>query len=140
MHYTLDDGERRRKLRAFLEIDRTTMGSERLAAKLIDYARLFRYETPTVGRRRPSTPGPAWLRRYPVFPRVLFVLTGAHRGRLNNRINDLQEMAQQHPLVASLRPEVPLGATVLEDIEESGPSAAVWVPLNGGAPRAWTDL
>ncbi|WP_415954370.1 replication-relaxation family protein [Streptomyces sp. KLOTTS4A1] len=140
MHYALTDGERRRKLRAFIEVDRSTMGSERLAAKLIDYARLFRYEAPTVGRRRPSSPGPAWLRWYPVFPRVLFVLTGAGRTRLNNRIGDLRGMAQQHPLVAALGREVSLGAAVLEDIEEIGPSKALWVPLTGGEPRPWTEL
>ncbi len=114
-------------------------GSERLAAKLIDYARLFRYQAPTVSRRRPPSAGPAWLRWYPVFPRVLFILTGATRGRLNNRISDLQDMTQQHPLVTFAR-EVQLGAAVLEDIEENGPSAAMWIPLTGGTPRPWTEL
>ncbi|WP_435843916.1 replication-relaxation family protein, partial [Streptomyces fructofermentans] len=41
MHYTVVETERRRKLRAFVEVDRTTMSSERLAVKLIEYARLF---------------------------------------------------------------------------------------------------
>ncbi|WP_327591474.1 replication-relaxation family protein [Streptomyces chartreusis] len=141
MHYTLIDSEHRLKLRAFVEVDRTTMSSERLAVKLIEYARLFRYEAQPIGRRNPaSTGGAAWLRWYPVFPRVLFVLTGSSRARLKNRISDLQAMAAQHPLVAVLAREIPLGAAILEDVEQSGPAGAVWVPLAGGAPRPWANL
>ncbi|WP_030042353.1 replication-relaxation family protein, partial [Streptomyces resistomycificus] len=140
MHYTVVDGEHRRKLRAFVEVDRSTMSSERLAVKLIEYARLFLYEVQPVGRRRPTSTGPTWLRWYPVFPRVLFVLTGASRARLGDRISDLQAMVAQHPLVAALAREVQLGAGVLEDIEEHGPSGSVWVPLTGGEPRPWTNL
>ncbi|WP_217236442.1 replication-relaxation family protein [Streptomyces sp. AC555_RSS877] len=140
MYYTAVDGEERRKLRAFVEVDRTTMSSERLAVKLIEYARLFRYEAQPVGRHRPASAGPSWLRWYPVFPRVLFVLTGASRNRLENRMSDLQAMVAQHPLVAGLAREVPLAAAVLEDLEEQGPAQAVWIPLAGGKPRPWTDL
>lgn len=140
MYYTVVETDHRRKLRAFVEVDRTTMSSERLAVKLIEYTRLFQYEAQPVGRRRPAAAGPAWLRWYPVFPRVLFVLTGASRARLDNRMSDLQAMVAQHPLVAALAREVRLGAAVLEDIEHHGPAQAVWVPLVGGKPRPWTDL
>ncbi|MGW6214326.1 replication-relaxation family protein [Streptomyces sp. NPDC055109] len=140
MYYTALDGEERRKLRAFVEVDRTTMSSERLAVKLIEYARLFRYEAQPAGRRRPTSAGPGWLRWYPVFPRVLFVLTGAPRARLNDRVSDLQAMVNQHPLVAAFSREVRLGAAVLEDIEEHGPAQDIWVPLGGGETRSWTEL
>ncbi|MFF9244573.1 replication-relaxation family protein [Streptomyces sp. NPDC014776] len=140
MYYTLVESEQRRKLRAFVEVDRTTMSSERLAVKLIDYARLFQYETQPAGRRRQAGAGPAWLRWYPVFPRVLFVLTGASRGRLENRMRDLQAMVAQHPLVAALARDVQLGAAVLEDLEQCGPAQPVWLPLTGGRPRAWFEL
>ncbi|MFF4732296.1 replication-relaxation family protein [Streptomyces mirabilis] len=132
MYYTAIESEHRRKLRAFVEVDRNTMSSERLAVKLIEYARLFQYEAQPVGRRRQAAAGPAWLRWYPVFPRVLFVLTGASRSRLENRMSDLQAMVAQHPLVAALAREVRLGAAVLEDIEQHGPAQTVWVPLSGG--------
>ncbi|MEV6537237.1 replication-relaxation family protein [Streptomyces sp. NPDC051639] len=138
MHYTLTNGEHRRKLRAFIEVDRTTMSSERLAAKLIEYARLWSYEPPAMGRRRQA--GPGWLRWYPVFPRVLFVLTGATQPTLRNRISDLQAMVAQHPRVADLGRNVRLGAAVLEDIEEHGATADVWVPLPGGERRPWSEL
>ncbi|MFE2583295.1 replication-relaxation family protein [Streptomyces sp. NPDC059378] len=140
MHYTVLESEHRRKLRAFVEVDRTTMSSERLAVKLIEYARLFQYEAQPVGRRRQAAAGPAWLRWYPVFPRVLFVLTGASRVRLENRMSDLQAMVAQHPLVSALAREVRLGAAVLEDLEQHGPAHNVWRPLTGGEPRPWTEL
>ncbi|MFC7011214.1 replication-relaxation family protein [Streptomyces viridiviolaceus] len=140
MYYTVTSPDHRQKLRAFIEVDRTTMSSERLAVKLIEYARLFHYEAQPVGRRRQAPVGPAWLRWYPVFPRVLFVLTGASRTRLENRISDLQAMVAQHPLVAGLAREVRLGAAVLEDLEQRGPAQDVWTPLAGGKPRPWTDL
>ncbi|MBA4866216.1 replication-relaxation family protein [Streptomyces sp. PSKA54] len=139
MHYTLIGADHRTKLRAFLEVDRATMGSERLASKLIEYARLWSYEPQPIGRRRQGT-GATWLRWYPVFPRVLFVLTGASRYALDHRISDLQAMVAQHPLVAALAREVPLGAVVLDDLEEHSPTGNVWVPLGGGQPRPWTEL
>jgi hypothetical protein len=140
MYYTLTGPDRRQKLRAFIEVDRTTMSSERLAVKLIEYARLFQHEAQPVGRRRTNTAGPAWLRWYPVFPRVLFILTGASRTRLDHRISDLQAMVTQHPLVAHLAREVRLAAAILEDLEHHSPSGPVWTPLTGGQPRPWTDL
>ncbi|MFD7283831.1 hypothetical protein ACFV80_44315, partial [Streptomyces sp. NPDC059862] len=75
-----------------------------------------------------------------VFPRVLFVLTGASRYVLDNRINDLQAMVTQHPLVATLARQVPLGASVLDDLELQGPTGDVWVPLAGGTRQPWTEL
>ncbi|MGI5397077.1 replication-relaxation family protein [Streptomyces sp. CA-251251] len=142
MHYTLTGPGQRTKLRAFVEVDRTTMSSERLASKLIDYARLWSYEPKLVGRNRPqpALPGPAWLRWYPVFPRILFVLTGGSRQVLDNRISDLQAMVAQHPLVATMSRTVPLGAAILDDIEAQGPTSDVWVPLSGGESRPWTEL
>jgi DNA-binding HxlR family transcriptional regulator len=143
MHYAVVGDKQRTRLRAFVEVDRATIGSERLASKLIGYARLWGCEPQLVGRQRsrqPAGAGAVWLRWYPVFPRVLFVLTGASRYVLNNRIGDLEAMVARHPLVRALAREVPLGAVVLEDLEEQGPAADMWVPLAGGERRAWTEL
>lgn len=83
----------------------------------------------------------AWQRFYPRFPRVLFILTGASRTTLTNRIADLRRMTADHDLVTRFAARVPLGAAVLEDLEAHGPSAAVWTPLAGAAePRGWTEL
>ncbi|WP_307530815.1 replication-relaxation family protein [Streptomyces umbrinus] len=60
-------------LRAFVEVDRATMGPERLAAKVTAYARLHAYVPTIPGRRRPAfNQEPAledWRKRYPLFPR-----------------------------------------------------------------------
>ncbi|MER7577891.1 hypothetical protein [Streptomyces sp. NPDC126514] len=58
MHYTTTSGQHSRTLRAFVDIGRTTMSSERLTVKLIDHARLFTYETQPAARRKPHTTGP----------------------------------------------------------------------------------
>ncbi|MFE2991471.1 replication-relaxation family protein [Streptomyces sp. NPDC059262] len=145
MHYThhTDDGQRI-KFRAFVEVDRATMSSERLAAKLIEYARFRIYDPHTAGTRRSRTDalgGPAWLRWYPAFPRILFILTGAGPTALGNRIDDLRAMVREHPTVAALARDVPLGAAVLEDIETLGVDAPVWHCLRGSqGQRPWTHL
>ncbi|MFF9818918.1 hypothetical protein [Streptomyces sp. NPDC014006] len=37
--------------------------------------------------------------------------------------------------------EVPLGAAVLEDLDEYSPTSDVWVPLaNGEERRSWAEL
>lgn len=143
LHYVLctPDGSRV-KLRALVEVDRATSSSERLATKLISYARLHTY-TPTAPGRHSlqAGPPPVWRRWYPVFPRVLFILTGAGSRTLSHRIQDLQAMACEHPAVSDLARSVPLGAAVLEDLEAEGPTAAVWTPLTGhSAERSWTEL
>ncbi|MEV6796407.1 replication-relaxation family protein [Streptomyces sp. NPDC051320] len=141
LHYTVlsADGHRT-KLRAFVEIDRATTSSERLATKLIDYARLHIYTPVPPGRRPARTPAPSWQRWYPLFPRVLFVLTGASARTVAHRVADLQAMTAEHPAVAALARAVPLAAAVLEDLEEHGTSAAVWQPLAGGERTSWTEL
>ncbi|UQW99128.1 replication-relaxation family protein [Streptomyces sp. RerS4] len=143
LHYTTTR-PRRIHYRAFVEIDRSTMSSERLARKLISYARFHDYTPQPVGRR--GTVGDpaallAWQRFYPRFPRVLFILTGDSPTTLANRIADLRAMTADHPLVTRLAARVPLGAAILEDIEKAGPQAAVWTPLTGSTEsRSWIDL
>ncbi|MFE5841967.1 replication-relaxation family protein [Streptomyces niveus] len=143
MHYTVEPDGQRTKLRAFVEMDRATTSSERLAAKLIAYAR-FRYYDPTpIGRRRghQAVTVESWQRWYPAFPRILFILTSAPPRTLNNRIQDLRAMVREHPAVAALGGDVALGAAILEDLEEQGPSGPVWVPLAADGPsRSWMDL
>ncbi|MGW1766497.1 replication-relaxation family protein [Streptomyces sp. NPDC002073] len=142
-HYTVG-GSQRRQYRAFVEIDRATMSSERLARKLISYARFHDYTPQPTGRRQTVADQSAmfaWQRSYPRFPRILFILTGAPRPALVRRIEDVRQMATAHAFVARFAAHVPLGATILEDIEDTGPSAAVWTPLTGPAePRPWTSL
>ncbi|MFI5831980.1 replication-relaxation family protein [Streptomyces sp. NPDC051578] len=143
LHYTLTR-PRRLQYRAFVEIDRATMSSERLARKLISYARFHDYTPQPIGRRGTIADQGAmlaWQRSYPRFPRILFILTGAPRFTLTHRIADLRRMTADHGLVTRLAAHVPLGAAILEDIETQGPHAPVWTPLAGDPePRGWTQL
>lgn len=129
-------------LRAFVEVDRATESSERLASKVITYAR-FHNHVPLSGRRGSvdSSGIAPWQRKYPVFPRLLFVLTGAGPRALANRVADLRAMVCEHPLTERFADEVPIGAAILEEMEEHGPSAAVWWPLDGRPGRSsWMEL
>ena len=96
-------------------------------------------------RRHPSqrcTVRCTWVghRGYPAFPWGRFVLTGASRQTLNNRISGLKAMAAYHPFIAGQACEVPVGAVVLDDLDDRGPACEVWIPLAGGGPSSWTEL
>jgi hypothetical protein len=143
LHYTANT-PRRLQYRAFIEVDRATMSSERLARKLISYARFHDYTPQPVGRRGTTADQNAmlaWQRFYPRFPRVLFILTGASATVLQRRVEDLRAMVTAHSLVAQMAGRVKLGAAVLEDLDRHGPCGAVWTPLAGPAGRcSWMDL
>jgi hypothetical protein len=134
------DGDNGAMLRAFVEVDRATMGPERLAAKLSAYERLYRY-VPAVPGRRPTLKEPAleeWRRRYPLFPRVLFVLDGTGPVGVENRISALRAGAG---LLAPSRflHDVPVLAAALADLLCHGPSAPVWRPVHDPDQRVpWT--
>jgi hypothetical protein len=116
-------------LRAFVEVDRATMGPERLAAKLTAYARLHRYTPAPLGRRQPAEPlQEDWRRHYPLFPRLLFVLDGTGPAGVETRIRALRAAAANWPVSAFLR-EVPALAAPLTDLLQHGPSAPVWRPV-----------
>ncbi|WP_257003763.1 replication-relaxation family protein [Streptomyces sp. SA15] len=132
------DGDNGSMLRAFVEVDRATMGPERLAAKLTSYERLYRYVSVAPGRR-PTLQEPAleeWRRRYPLFPRVLFVLDGTGPAGVENRISTLRAGAG---LLASFPYDVPVLVAPLADLLQHGPSAPVWRPVHEPDQRVpWT--
>ncbi|MEU6496900.1 replication-relaxation family protein [Streptomyces sp. NPDC046984] len=135
-----NDRDRWSMLRAFVEVDRATMGPERLAAKISAYERLYRHVPVTVGRPRPGSEIPVeeWRRRYPVFPRVLFVLAGTGPTGIDNRISALHAGAKLTQ--ADFLRDVPMLATSLTDVLRDGPSAPVWRPLTDpGKQVSWTD-
>ncbi|MFJ6393965.1 replication-relaxation family protein [Streptomyces sp. NPDC091972] len=135
------DGDSGSMLRAFVEVDRATMGPERLAAKLTSYARLHAY-VPTRPGRRPTMQEPgveAWKRRYPVFPRLLFVLDGTGPVGVENRISALRAATRELALYAFLR-DVPVLVAPLTDLLQAGPSAPVWRPVQAPGSRVPWDL
>ncbi|MGW7674416.1 replication-relaxation family protein [Streptomyces sp. NPDC054775] len=124
---------------AFVEVDRATMGPEHLAAKLTAYERLHRY-VPVVPGRRPTIQEPAveeWRRRYPLFPRLLFVLDGTGPAGVENRISALRAGVG---LLARFPYDVPILAAPLADLLQHGPSAPVWRPAHDPGQRVrWTE-
>ncbi|WP_327328164.1 replication-relaxation family protein [Streptomyces sp. NBC_01210] len=134
------DGDNGAMLRAFVEVDRATMGPERLAAKLPAYERLHRY-VPAVPGRRPTVQETAveeWRRRYPLFPRVLFVLDGTGSVGVENRISALRAGAGQLAPSRFLH-DVPILAASLAGLLHHSPSAPVWRPVHDPDRRVhWT--
>ncbi|MEV7738889.1 replication-relaxation family protein [Streptomyces sp. NPDC088921] len=120
-------------LRAFIEVDRATMGPERLAAKLTAYARLHSYVPTVPGRRAAFQQGvEEWRRRYPLFPRLLVVLDGTGPAGIQNRISALRAAARD--LVPFLH-EVPVLAAPLTDLLQHGPAEPVWRPVQNPDSR-----
>ncbi|MGW0602257.1 replication-relaxation family protein [Streptomyces sp. NPDC002776] len=83
--YYRQGGDGGSMLRAFVEVDRATMGPERLAAKIGAYARLHAHvPVPPPGQRRPAfgqePPQEEWRRHYPLFSPGA-VRPGRHRPR-----------------------------------------------------------
>ncbi|MGW7210497.1 replication-relaxation family protein [Streptomyces sp. NPDC054837] len=134
------DGEGWSMLRAFVEVDRATMGPERLATKLLAYERLYRHVPVAVGRPRVAAhhqPTEDWRRRYPLFPRLLLVLDATGPAGIDNRITALRSgAALTEP---GFRTTVPILAASLTDILRNGRSAPVWWPVATPAEQvSWT--
>ncbi|MFD0033796.1 hypothetical protein ACFVJK_37310 [Streptomyces sp. NPDC127172] len=66
--------------------------------------------------------------------------THPHRRR-PHRIDDLRAIAGEHPAIAALARDVPLGAAVLEDLEAHAVHTPVWHALTTDTtPRTRTQL
>ncbi|MDQ1073598.1 hypothetical protein [Streptomyces canus] len=93
-------------------------------------------------RARPTLQGPGreeWRRRYPLFPRLLFVLDGTGPVAIENRISALRAAAGELKLFGFLH-EVPVLAAPLTDRLQHGPSAPVWRPVqNPGSRVSWNQ-
>ncbi|WHM35085.1 replication-relaxation family protein [Streptomyces sp. BPPL-273] len=127
-------------LRAFVEVDRATMGPERLAAKLGAYARLHAYvPAPPPGTRpRLAVQEASWRRHYPLFPRLLFILDCTGPAGIHTRLKALEAAARQ-PAHTPLLRDVPVLAAPMPDLLQHGPAAPIWHPINGTDQRvAWT--
>ncbi|TQJ37676.1 replication-relaxation family protein, partial [Streptomyces sp. SLBN-115] len=127
-------------LRAFLEVDRATMGPERLASKLRAYARLHQYTPTPVGRRRTMEQVPEeWRRHYPLFPRLLFILDATGPAGIDNRLRALHA-ADVDPSVALFLREVIVLAAPMTELLQHGPAAAVWRPVRDPERRVgWME-
>lgn len=126
-------------LRAFVEVDRATMGPERLAARLTAYARLHSYVPTIPGRRAALQQGlDEWRRRYPPFPRLVFVLDGNGPAGVENRIDALRAAARKRALFGFLH-EVPVLTAPLTDLLQDGPTTPVLRPVPDPTSRVSWD-
>lgn len=133
LRYTHTIGGRRQMLSFFIEVDRATMQTTRLASKLTAYARYQNY-VPQAGGRRSRSTREAWRDHYPAFPRLLIVLTGASDRVLANRIQDLRALAAADSRVSQLT----AGVTTLQLLKDKGPFSQIMTPLTGDATQ--TDV
>jgi hypothetical protein len=150
----MERGGRRTMLSFFVEFDRATMTSARLAAKLQAYGRLYEYVPQSADRTRrtPNATRPAWMYNYPVFPRVLVILDAAppkagepdrRPQRLAARTEDLYTRAAADVRLSRLKGDIHIGVTTLQQLQEHGPFAPIFTPLLSGtqsARPAPTDL
>ncbi|MGH2854176.1 MAG: replication-relaxation family protein [Solirubrobacteraceae bacterium] len=101
-----------------LELDRGTLPTDTLAAKLARYARLYHYTSTGQG-------SPAWRSRYPVFPGVICVLAGLPQSALERRAQVVLALCRADHLLNST-PEVEVSLALLAELRSQGPFAAIW--------------
>lgn len=101
----------------FLELDRATLSVDRLAAELGRYAELYGLED--------RHGEPLWRERYPVFPAVHCVLTGAPRATLERRRSTTLALLHSDPRL-SRSPAVSISICLLEDLQRDGPFAPIF--------------
>lgn len=128
--YLRQDGSEIAIEQRFLELDRATLSVDRLAAELARYAELYRAKEPKAGE-------PLWRVRYPVFPPVHCVLTGAPRKALVRRRSTASLLLASGPLL-SRTSEVAISICLLEDLCREGPYAPVFRSVRDpGKPVDW---
>lgn len=129
LNYTLIRSDARRRLTYAIELDRATMSLERLVQKIISYVHWYR--TPGQNNR------PAWSQKYPTFPRILVVLSGARDHLLEGRAEDLRTALAQHSEVLAHRSEIHAAVTTLRALQQEGPASSIMYPLfwPDAAPR-----
>jgi hypothetical protein len=105
-----------------LELDRATVPTDTLAAKLTRYADLYRH-APT---NRGQTSGePAWQARYPIFPDIICVLAGQPRAVLLRRVQTVLALCQNDDRLQHT-PQVRISLALLDDLQTHGPYAPIW--------------
>jgi len=128
--YLRDDGEEIAIEQRFLELDRATLSVDRLATELARYGELYR-------AKEAKAREPLWRSRYPVFPRVHCVLTGAPRRALARRRSTTSVLLAADPLL-SRTPEVAISICLLDDLRRDGPFAPVFREVRDpGQPVDW---
>lgn len=118
----------------FLELDRNTMPTDALAAKLARYTRLVHH---VVDSQTGGPPVRFWETRYPVFPGTLLVLDNGTRKQLTRRQRTVLALCAQNPDLQGT-PEVQITSCLLVDLQADGPFAPIWRTVSHPAqPVDW---
>ncbi|MGW7006569.1 replication-relaxation family protein [Streptomyces sp. NPDC054933] len=135
LSYVHHDAGQRRLLTFFVEVDRATEPTAKLAGKLRAYARYQEYAPSLLaGRARVAAPTggrEAWRDRYPAFPRVLIALTGAKPTTLARRTADLRALAAADARLRRAAGQLTAGVTTLDQLQASGPFTRIVTPVFG---------
>jgi hypothetical protein len=118
----------------FVELDRATMGAERLVEQLVRYRRLYHRTLPAEDPL--DEPEPAWAGLYPVFPAVLVVLAGLPPERAERRRATVLELLAED-IDGDTTPEVSTSICSLDDLVAHGPFAPIFRGL--GDPERPVD-
>lgn len=134
--YMVVDGDDLALEYRFLELDRGTLPSERLARKLARYARLCRFR-PRPQRQGGQSPEPAWKAHYLAFPIVLVCFADRPAAELQRRRRLVAALCRTEPELQST-PEVRFSFCVLDDLREKGPFAPIFSePERSDEPVDW---
>ena len=101
----------------FIELNRATLSVDRLVSELVRYAQLYRAS----GKRSE----PLWRYRYPVFPRVICVLTGRPREALTRRRQVALMLLGSDPQIERAY-GVEISFCLLDDLKRRGPFAPIF--------------
>ena len=132
--YEQDIGGETRFHYRFVELDRATMGAERLVEQLLRYRRLYHRMLPAEDPL--DEPEPAWAGLYPVFPAVLVVLAGLPPERAARRRATVLELLAED-VDGDTTPEVSISICSLDDLVARGPFAPIFRGL--GDPERPVD-
>lgn len=113
----------------FIEVDRATLSTDRLASELAAYTGLF-LATNKKGE-------PIWQRRYPAFPPVVCVLAGAEDSALERRKNAAIALLRRDP-ERNRTPEVAISFCLATDLAKHGPFGRIFRDIqNPEVPCDW---
>jgi len=104
----------------FIELDRATLPTERLAAKLARYPALY--------DATDERAAPIWRPWYPTFPALHVVLAGSSRLLLERRRQTLIALCHSDPRISE-RPAIPISLCLLCDLEGEGPFAPIFLDV-----------
>lgn len=131
LHYAANLAGRVTLVYRFVELDRATMATQAIGAKLRRYVAYGRYIPKDRDGRE------AWRDRYPALPGVLLVLASKPRPALLARQQMITGLCHLDPVIRDAAGP-PIAITLLEDLQRHGPFAGVF--CRPAAPDRPVDL